>query len=77
MDDATPPKLEYGISFNPALCNRLERHFNGEADAEGRGGRALVVGLFGEWGSGKTLHLQHILKSFSAYFFLTQDNRKG
>lgn len=66
--EETPPalsKLEYGGSFNKALCTRLERHFSYAAsDAEGQGKHALVVGLFGEWGCGKTLHLRHIHQHF-------------
>lgn len=62
---SAPPQLEYGISFNKALCKRLESHFSSaSADAEGKGKRALVVGLFGEWGCGKTLHLRHIQQHF-------------
>lgn len=66
--EEAPPALsdlEYGGSFNKALCTRLERHFRDAAsDAEGQGKRALVIGLFGEWGCGKTLHLRHIHQHF-------------
>lgn len=59
------PPLDYGQSFNRALCERLDAQFAGtRQDAEGKGKRALVVGLFGEWGCGKTLHLQHIHNYF-------------
>jgi hypothetical protein len=69
----TPPKLDYGVSFNKALCKRLERHFSSAThDAEGKGSRALVVGLFGEWGCGKTLHLRHI-----HHYFLTALEQAG
>jgi len=61
--EGTPPALsdlEYGGSFNKALCNRLVTHFNGEErDAEGQGKRALVVGLFGEWGCDARRHPGH------------------
>ena len=67
-EEGTPPALsdlEYGGSFNKALCKHLERHFSDAAsDAEGQGKHALVVGLFGEWGCGKTLHLRHIQQHF-------------
>ncbi len=62
---SAPIKLAYGGSFNKALCTRLERHFSDSTgDAEGQGKRALVIGLFGEWGCGKTLHLRHIQQHF-------------
>lgn len=62
---SAPPQLEYGASVNKALCSRLERHFSdAKNDAEGQGKRALVIGLFGEWGCGKTLHLRHIHQHF-------------
>jgi len=75
LENQKLPELEYAKHFNDAICQRLDRHFVGEIDAEGRGRRALVVGLFGEWGSGKTLHLQHI----EAYFKnrLSQMSRSG
>ena len=59
------PELKYAVQFNAALCRRLDNHFRGVIDAEGQGRRALVVGLFGEWGTGKTLHLQHIHNYFN------------
>lgn len=63
---SAPSALEYGASFNQALCERLERHFSDATDdPEGKGKRALVVGLFGEWGCGKTLHLRHIEHHFA------------
>ena len=59
------PELQYGEEFHLALCERLGEHFSQEKlDSEGGGHRALVAGLFGEWGSGKTLHLQHIHQYF-------------
>lgn len=63
--DALPalPELAFGAkSIVEAINGRIERHF-----ARLDGGEhedPLVVGLFGEWGSGKTLWLRHIERHF-------------
>ncbi|HFB39506.1 MAG TPA: hypothetical protein ENJ76_03745, partial [Oceanithermus sp.] len=68
---APPPPLAFGARDQvEALIERIERHFaaSGRADADGAGGdsleNSLVVGLFGEWGSGKSLWLRHIEHHF-------------
>jgi len=59
------PELQYGQSFNRAIFRRLKKHFAEAAAGTGPTAfRALVVGLFGEWGSGKILHLRHIQQGF-------------
>ncbi len=59
------PELQYGRVFNRVTFRRLEKHFTDAVVGTGPTAfRALVVGLFGEWGSGKTLHLRHIQQGF-------------
>lgn len=59
------PELQYGEHFNQAVRQRLEDHFAAAVAGTGMAAsRALVVGLMGEWGSGKTLHLRHIRQDF-------------
>ena len=59
------PELAFGAkSVVEAVNERIERHF-ANLDA-GDHEDPLVVGLFGEWGSGKTLWLKHIEQYFKA-----------
>ena len=59
------PELAFGAkSVVEAVNERIERHFT-NLDA-GDHEDPLVVGLFGEWGSGKTLWLKHIEQYFKA-----------
>lgn len=76
MDEATPhlpPKLEYGRSFNRALCDRLERHFNGTPEAEGRGAALWWSACSANGEAEKPLHLQHIRQ----HLFARLDGRQS
>lgn len=59
-------KLQYGKSFAGALQKRLEDHFASLGKPEHLRPAPLAVGLFGGWGSGKTLHLEHLRRNFLA-----------
>ena len=59
------PELSFGAeSVVDTVNDRIERHF-ASLDA-GDHEDPLVVGLFGEWGSGKTLWLKHIERHFKS-----------
>lgn len=53
--------LDYGNAFAAALQKRLETHFKSEKREH-----SLCIGLFGAWGSGKTLHLKQQEQRFRA-----------
>ncbi len=60
MPPATAPALDFAARQQvDVLCARLRRAFDTEQRTE-----PLVVGLFGAWGTGKTLWLQHISNQF-------------
>ena len=69
-----PPPLAFAARDHvEALVERIEQHFaasgraraDNAAEAAGKSPEdSLVVGLFGEWGSGKSLWLQHIEHRF-------------
>lgn len=58
MDSLEPTRLHYGIAFGAALHNRLRDHFASLDNPDAPREAPLTIGLFGGWGSGKTLHLE-------------------
>ena len=58
MDSLEPTRLHYGIAFGSALHKRLRDHFASLDNPDAPREAPLTVGLFGGWGSGKTLHLE-------------------
>ena len=58
MDSLEPTRLHYGIAFGSALHNRLCDHFARLDNPDAPREAPLTIGLFGGWGSGKTLHLE-------------------
>lgn len=52
--------LLYGKAFADALHVRLKEHFQSLDKQAHERQTPLTIGLFGGWGSGKTLHLQHL-----------------
>lgn len=57
-------RLLYGKAFAAALDKRLRDHFASLDQADKPLPAPLTVGLFGGWGSGKTLHLTHLRDQF-------------
>lgn len=58
-------ELAFGSrSYIDQLGSRLRQHFSATDSTSPTRHDALVIGLFGEWGSGKSLWLQHLREEF-------------
>ncbi len=92
MSDITPPSatVSSAAANNPhdgdslgydayakALWARIEQALNRDAITEKLGDDPLVVGIFGEWGAGKSFLLGRILKHAFAFEQGRIDRRKG
>ena len=49
-----------------AVVNRIQRHFRTDATRRSAVEQSLVVGVFGEWGSGKSSLLHAVKQDFDA-----------
>lgn len=58
--------LHYGRAFSDALQSRLRAHFAALDDPGALPQAPLTIGLFGGWGSGKSLHLECLKDRFWA-----------
>lgn len=58
-------RLLYGNSFAEALHKRLRDHFAALDAPDQPTPAPLTIGLFGGWGSGKTLHLEQLRQRFA------------
>lgn len=56
--------LHYGRAFSDALHSRLRAHFAALDDPGALPQAPLTIGLFGGWGSGKSLHLECLKDRF-------------
>jgi len=59
---STTPAVEpFGVNpYVERAYARIERHFQADGSASGKRGEAFVVGVFGEWGCGKSTVLNAI-----------------
>jgi hypothetical protein len=57
-------RLLYGKAFADALHQRLRDHFASLDESDKPRPAPLTIGLFGGWGSGKTLHLTYLRDQF-------------
>ena len=69
MNTPTSPKIPLAFGhaqLAKAVVNRIQRHFRTDATRRSAVEQSLVVGVFGEWGSGKSSLLHAVKQDFDA-----------